>query len=427
MENTLSKTQLAILISLLISILPSFMGATIQPQYSLLLPVSAAFLAIALSLTILDLKPDFLAKSKYYLYFFGLILLSLILSALIKWPIISALGLKKDLVFKLLKIISDFLVFLLVYANCSRNKLFFYAILILFLLPIILSPLAVMAPGLFRDSSAFQALRLSGWVHSISILAIFLVLPIIFLLSLLIFAKKNFIKLLSFIFSVFLFEALFWTGMRSVWLGLVFSVLLLVAFGLKYYQKNYLKNAALWLFLILAVSACGFFLLPSPIKSSFLARAVPISYVGSAQNKVLIQFHTIDDRSQIFNRGIIYFENSLIGYSPIYYELVDLKVVYPGISFYDLTAHNIFLEAALSGGLLLLLILVYFYWWAIKKILISLKKSASSLTAVLSCALLGILIVFIFNDGLFDRWLWILIALFIVAQEENIIPEFLYR
>ncbi len=428
MKNTLSKTQLAILISLLISVLPSFMGTSIQPQYGVLLLISSVFFAIALVLTVFSLKPANLIEYKYYFIFFGFILLSLILPMLIEWPAISALGLKKDLILKLLKIISDFLVFFLVYVNCSKNKLFFYAILGLFLLPVALSPLAVITPGLLGGISAFQTLRLSGWVNSASLLAIFLVPPIVFLFSLLIFARKNYIKLLAFIFSIFLFEALFWTEMRSVWLGIVFSILLIMAFGLKYYQKNYLKNITIWLFLILIIAVCGFILLPDSIKFSFLSRAVPVSlsYAGPAKTTQL-KLNVIDDRSQIWKEGFNYFENNLLGYSPIYYELIDLKMVYPGISFHNLTAHNIFLEAMLSGGLLLLLILVYFYWWVIKKILISFKKGVSPLGATLSCALLGILIAFIFNDGLFDRWLWILIALFIVAQEDKFIPEFLYK
>lgn len=121
-------------------------------------------------------------------------------------------------------------------------------------------------------------------------------------------------------------------------------------------------------------------------------------------------FFSADNRLHIWRMALQSFWEHPVGYGPAYNQILTLRDGGTDVK----TTHNIFLETALSGGILsftALLALVVLIVRAIFR-----NPSRGSLALALTGILLAVSLAFIGGDGLYLRWSWILLGLFLAEM-----------
>jgi len=101
----------------------------------------------------------------------------------------------------------------------------------------------------------------------------------------------------------------------------------------------------------------------------------------------------------------------------VYYEIINIK----GEGIDHRLAHNFILETLLTGGILLFLLLVTLIFYLIYSAFKNSPKNRLSEINILIAIFMGLIISGIFLDSITIIWIWIVMALIISYNRENLL------
>jgi len=408
----MKKIRLLTLSFLTASILPTLIGDRIAiilfPQRWISSVFTVTCLLIAIFLTIKDLRWDLIQRIQEHKNIF--IALGLFAVLPVVGVFIHLLSLKSiqcDTVVAVLRNVGTVILFGMIFMYGLLEEKFLKWLYGLFLIPIFFVPVALFFPGVFGDTFWSSDQRLSGWENSPIFLGLFLIPPITFLLSFYVFdssLKKRILVVVPLILS---FAVLLGTLTRSSWLGVLFAFIVMVILSFQRMGRKK-KNVIIAIFVFLVSIVAAFMLFPTHIQSLIVDRY----HTAVDTGRLIIGLQEVapgDPRLEIWSQSFDYMTHGFWGYGPTYYQVIDLVVHNQNSVSHWYGAHDIFLEAALTGGWALLALLIYSLSWLCKRILslVPLRK----FSIVLYSSFFGILINTLFIEGLSTRWIWIFSAL----------------
>lgn len=392
-------------------------GAFLFSAITLILAAACALVNLRLS----GIK-EIYARFRGILLFLAVFLIALSIPMILRWS--GNIPQWEQSAVLMLRIIGAMLMFLLTVVYGTSYPAFSRWLIALFLIPIAIAPVLVIAPQIFRDPFLVNEGRFAGWAGTPMGLGMFMLFPVVWLTSLL-YVRGSRWKPILFLFLVVTLAALIGSGSRGAWLGALIALIALFAL-----QRRAGKTASipLTVAMLFAAALLAFSILPCRAKLGILARVERIASVsfysvwgeGEAECREAFsgyartvtsagsRFSAGADRIALWSQALHYFAADPSGYGPAYFRMIDLTYA----DIHGMSAHNIFLAAALSGGMLLLGLMLYFYYWIGRRIRGS--RPATWHEAAVYSAFIGQLIQLQFIDGLDIRFFWILAAVAIV-------------
>tara|TARA_Y100000310_G_C20596214_1_gene770646 strand:+ start:249 stop:1460 length:1212 start_codon:yes stop_codon:yes gene_type:complete len=397
------------------------------------------FIVIATILTLPGLK---IKKISYWLKFFLIFLGFLSLGALIgyfqygKFNNLVTQGLILDYYF----LITSILGFLLV-VYYQKDKVFLKRIGLAFLLSLASAPLLF-----FNSEYLFlKEFRFVGLHTSPTVFGSLLVIPFSFLLAHLVKSKGVKEKIGWWLLVTLTLSLMFATGTRAAWLAAAIMIIFLL---IRARKLRPIINIGLWSVITIAIA---FLILPDPIQNMIFVRIFPqyieplyveklivkespiahpflntVALPGISQKSLIETIRTVkslkqsftpslatEDRQHLAPKSSLVFLKNPLGLGTQFYNLegsVTVKQFPSG-------AHNTFLSVALSGGIGALIMFVLLFWKSSKSL--RRAKSKDTIWLGITLALIGLIVIMLFDDRLFIPWFWLIPAMAIAWPRKS--------
>ena len=318
--------------------------------------------------------------------------------------------------------------FLLVFFHATDPR-FRRGVFIAFLSPLIFAPFIFMPDAakpltLVSGTNMFEGL-LKGEPTSF---ASFALMPFILLAALFVREVDWKRRAPYFIGMTLAASLVLWSGIRSAWLIALFSAIFILVFEFKHRTTRRAAFVATALFLLSLSAAVSFFLLPHDAQISILNRIFPqvtdYTYSGKmiegislkkAIDKIIsnpVPSLPAQERSTIWSQSVKLLAENPFGLG-IDYHVSSHAILQDG---FITTAHNLFLETGLQGGIGALIILIFL----LKEISFSLKNAPEKSTEwlVLALAVLNFFSIAFVSNGFWGGGL-IVAALILSLERRN--------
>ena len=407
----------AVKISLLASIATMFIKT--WSLYGTPLKISDVFLFISFILLIvliakknISITPPIFKHLIYFVTLFFILVLGTFTSLLLYGHLPFHL-----ILLSYLRIMGCMFAFIEIIILGKEDKKFIEYAVLSFLFSFLVIPMAYIFPqfisnGLLMDSSNA---RFAGLFNDPNYYSNFSIIPI--MVSLFLFTKEEKLryKIIFFVLISMSLGFLVWTGSRSGWLGMIGAIFVFLFFE---YKANGFKKLR-WLFPTILLALCvGMFLIPATGQKQTRQRAQTLfSQENTNPNKksntipYLSTLTKEQDRGAIWKQSLLFLKKNSIGYGPSYNNIIDIENNGP-----HRAVHNFMLESVLLGGIPLIFLFVFIF--KKEKMLNCIIKPKNYF---LLSAILGVFISCFFLDSFESRWVWIIVAIFITAENAGML------
>ncbi|MEI7689098.1 MAG: O-antigen ligase family protein [Candidatus Nomurabacteria bacterium] len=282
------------------------------------------------------------------------------------------------------------------------------------------------------DYLMFDPTRFSGLLIDPNYFANFQIIPTILLLYFAIKDNNKYIyKILAFIGFMFSISMILWSGSRSGILGLIVAIFLLFFFYIKFTKTSIFKILITILILILSFPI-GTILIPRYKNENLQTKtsnennqqSLIIKDITSENQKTRLESFsnisdavTSNDRLLIWKSSIKFIKQNPFGYGPGYNQIINLH----GDVGSNRVVHNFELELILQGGLLLFIFINYSLLKLLIKTYNIIKFKYFNEIHALVSIMIGLLISGLFLDSMPEKWVWIILALIVSYNIEEII------
>jgi O-antigen ligase len=288
---------------------------------------------------------------------------------------------------------------------------------------LIIIPIAFIMQKLgFIQHLMYDPTRFSGLLIDPNYFTNFQIIPTLLLLF---FIMKNDVeiinKIILYIFFVLSISVILWSGSRSGILGLLFAILLLFIFFIKFAKINNVKIFSV-LLLVMISFPLGFLAIPK--ISTPHEQGQTQSLNQTSINKIIpkIRIETFSKpsnlvsgqgRLNIWNNSTSFILKNPLGYGPGYNQIINLQ----GDGGEHRVAHNFELELLLQGGVLSF---IFFNYLIIKLLMLYRKPYFKNFNEIhaLTAIMIGMLISALFLDSTPEKWIWVIMALIIVYNKQ---------
>jgi hypothetical protein len=280
--------------------------------------------------------------------------------------------------------------------------------------------------------------RFGGLIGSSNFYPTLMILPTMIILYFIIetkFINYKYTKIiLLFLILSLSIGLIIWSGSRSGWLGLGFTIFIFSLISIKNSQQKIRKLCSI---ILITIFACliSFVILPTNAKTDITNRInyiitpenMPIINIdGTVSQKIVTNITIIDsvsnnqDRLNIWENAIPFIIYNPFGYGLSYSEIINIRSgsgEHSGV-------HSFPLEVILIGGLLSLASITYLIVTRlISFVKYQIKNSTTDIEVILISSFLGLLICSLFLSLLLIRWFWIELAILIIWQTNREISE----
>jgi O-antigen ligase len=266
----------------------------------------------------------------------------------------------------------------------------------------------------------FQGNRFEGLFNDPNYFVTFQVIPTLLVFYFILRENKN-IKSRVFLFIILCFSVglIIWSGSRSGLLGLIASFVTLIFLIAPKMTSRKLIGIV---FLIIISFPIGFYLIPQESKNDVAFRihkiqASPTTTTTTLSTPVELipNIAANQDRLNIWKDSLYFIARDPFGYGADYNEIIDIK----GDNESHRVSHNFELELLLTGGIGLFILINFGLLRLLTKAIRISRVQEFNERDILISILIGILISSMFLDSLASRWIWIIVALIIVYNEQK--------
>lgn len=253
--------------------------------------------------------------------------------------------------------------------------------------------------------------RFMGLFENPNYYALFMIIPIILLLSFLTKPReynKRSIALITIGFFIFCLSigTTIWCGSRAGIISLITSLIVFMFFFSRY---NTIKKTIIIVLLIILAFPIGYFILPNnnTVHQQIASRIYSIrTFGGDGITKETSFFMGAQDRSKIWKNSFTHIVKNPLGYGPGGY--LNLNIVDSYGTNYE--SHNTILQILLAGGIFLLFLIGIALSKFIHDAFVNCQRQFTEGHALLAI-FVGIIIYSLFSDTLYVRWIWVILAL----------------
>lgn len=227
---------------------------------------------------------------------------------------------------------------------------------------------------------------------------------------------KIILKIFLFILLCFSVGLILWSGSRAGLLGLMASF---ISLAFLFFVSDISKKKLFIIILLMLLSLpIGYYIIPQKSRNDISVRITNMNTqpatIEQANTKIITDITSGQDRFNIWKNSLPYIIKNPLGYGNEYSDVINII----GDGYGHRVVHNSELEILLTGGICLFILINLALLKIIIKSIKNCYKQKFNEIHILLPILIGVLISSLFIDALFQRWIWIIVALLIVYNRQ---------